>query len=163
MSSTQYMRALLADPTRLREFINENETGFISLLQGLLGEEDTPDTSQGYNSTSQAPEANRGSKSEKHPDPAVFNGNPSKWKEFKTQLRVKLVINADRYPTSQSRLAYGVSRLQGNPLNIITPRIVNGTIGFNDFVKGEDAPWGGWPIGRGLGRSIACTSVQPMD
>jgi hypothetical protein len=58
-------------------------------------------------------------KSEKHPDPPIFNGNPAQWREFKTQLEVKLTVNYDRYQTPQSRLAYTVSRLQGNSLNIV--------------------------------------------
>ena len=74
----------------------------------------------------------RESKSKKHPDPPIFSGNPTKWKEFKTQLRVKLMINADRYPTKQARLAYTTSRLAGNPLYLITPKINNGYISFND-------------------------------
>ena len=42
------------------------------------------------------------------------------------------MINADRYPTNQSRLAYTISRLTGNPLYLVTPKISNGYIGFND-------------------------------
>ena len=72
-------------------------------------------------------------KSEKHPDPPVFNGNLSQWREFKTQLRVKLTVNYDRFKTAQSRLAYTVSRLQGNPLHIVQPKIINGVIAFTDY------------------------------
>jgi hypothetical protein len=83
----------------------------------------TPDTS---------PTGGYRTKSEKHPDPPLFNGNVAKWREFKTQLKVKLQVNQDRYATPQSRLAYTVSRLEGNPLQIIQPKITNGVIVFGD-------------------------------
>ncbi len=128
---------LLQDPTKLQEVYEDDPGRFITLFQELLNRPSNSSLHETPNESTIPPETAEhyigSSKSEKHPDPPVFAGNPSKWKEFKTQLRVKLFVNADRYPTSQSRLAYCVSRLQGNPLNIITPRITGGQIGFNDY------------------------------
>ena len=42
------------------------------------------------------------------------------------------MINADRYPTNQSRLIYTISRLASNPLYLVTLKISNGYISFND-------------------------------
>ena len=42
------------------------------------------------------------------------------------------MINTDKYLTNQARLVYITSRLVGNPLYLITPKINNGYISFND-------------------------------
>ena len=135
--ATQQLQSLFSDPVQVREALEDNFEGFISRVQGLLNPEDpTPHTSSQTSMGATVPITREGfsreGKSEKHPDPPIFSGNPTKWKEFKTQLRVKLMINGDRYPTNQSRLAYTISRLAGNPLYLITPKINNGYISFND-------------------------------
>ena len=135
--ATQQLQSLFSDPVQVREALEDNFEGFISRVQGLLNpKEATPHTSSQTSMGATLPitrdGTSRESKSEKHPDPPIFSDNPIKWKEFKTQLRVKLMINADRYPTNQARLAYTTSRLAGNPLYLITPKINNGYISFND-------------------------------
>lgn len=55
--------------------------------------------------------------SNEHPDPAVFDGlDTSLLPDFILQMNVKLNINADRYPTRLSRIAYFVSRLASGAL-----------------------------------------------
>ena len=39
-------------------------------------------------------------KSERLPDPAIFDGSQDKLKEFLLKLRAKMMMNADRYPSS---------------------------------------------------------------
>ena len=137
MAAQQQLQSLFSDPLQVRGAIEDNFEDFVSRVQGLLNpDEPTPHASSQASMGATLPITREGpsreSKSEKHPDPPIFSGNPTKWKEFKTQLRVKLMINADRYPTNQSRLAYTISRLAGNPLYLVTPKISNGYIGFND-------------------------------
>lgn len=141
MASNQYddIMSILGDQHRLEELYQGNPIEFSALMRNILrftrnsqsfNEESTPDPDTTFNPE---PAISSSGKSEKHPDPPIFNGNPAQWREFKTQLRVKLTVNYDRYKTSQSRLAYTVSRLQGNPLHIVQPKIINGVIAFNDY------------------------------
>ena len=53
-------------------------------------------------------------RSEKHPDPKPFDGNPKDLDRFTSQLYVKLRMNADRYPTEEQRVGYAFSRLDGD-------------------------------------------------
>lgn len=123
---------LRATPEELAILFNQDVAHFTNLTRSLAQKVQEQATPQITPNTS-ATESYKAPKSEKHPDPPVFNGNITKWREFKTQLRVKLQINHDRYITPQSRLAYIVSRLEGNPLHIIQPRIINGVIQFSDM------------------------------
>jgi len=52
-------------------------------------------------------------KSEKHPDPKSFEGNPKDLDRFTSQLHNKLRMNADRYPTEDQKVGYAFSRLEG--------------------------------------------------
>jgi hypothetical protein len=124
------VQRLLLNPTELQQALATNPEGFTGYFQSLL---DQGLNHQASNSYTDPPTERSNVKSEKHPDPPMFTGIPSKWREFKTQLRVKLLVNRDRFATSQSRLAYTISRLQGNPLTIVTPRIIHGIIGFPDY------------------------------
>ncbi len=54
------------------------------------------------------------SKSERHPDPAAFDGNPKDLDRFTSQLYNKLRMNADRYPLEDQRVGYAFGRLEGN-------------------------------------------------
>src|SRR5665213_679904 len=134
------LQRILQDPALLQQELQNHPQRVTSFFQELLNRglnqsENTPTSSQNRANVDATPDAPsiHSTKSEKHPDPPIFSGSPTNWREFKTQLRVKLLINADRYPTTQSRLAYTVSRLQGNPLSIITPKIIRGVILFNDY------------------------------
>ena len=142
MATNSYndMMDILGDQARLEGLFHENPDEFSALMRNILrysnrGPSPVNGSTPTLESDPQEPETLTGTlgKSEKHPDPPIFNGDPIKWREFKTQLRVKLQVNRDRYKDSQSRLAYTVSRLQGNPLNIIQPKILNGKISFIDF------------------------------
>ena len=53
-------------------------------------------------------------KSEKLPDPLMFDGNQNDLYPFITKLRLKLSINHDRYPTEASKVSYGISHLNKN-------------------------------------------------
>ncbi|KAH0611508.1 uncharacterized protein H6S33_010773 [Morchella sextelata] len=58
-------------------------------------------------------------RSEKLPDPEVFKGDRDRERLhlFKQQMKIKLLGNADRYPTLQSKLSYAFSRLEGVAAN----------------------------------------------
>ncbi|KAH8147472.1 uncharacterized protein LAJ45_08629 [Morchella importuna] len=58
-------------------------------------------------------------RSEKLPDPKVFRGDRDRERLhlFKQQMRIKLLGNADRFPTLQSKLSYAFSRLEGVAAN----------------------------------------------
>ena len=56
-------------------------------------------------------------RSTKHPDPSSFGGDKAELRGWMTQLRIKLNINKDHYPTEQSKLAYALSRLKERALN----------------------------------------------
>ncbi|KAH8144377.1 uncharacterized protein LAJ45_11647 [Morchella importuna] len=58
-------------------------------------------------------------RSEKLPDTEVFRGDRDRERLhlFKRQMRIKLLGNADRFPTLQSKLSYAFSRLEGVDAN----------------------------------------------
>jgi hypothetical protein len=55
--------------------------------------------------------------SSEHPDPEPFDGStPSDISDFILQMKIKLHVNADRYPNPTSRLGYFISRLKSKAL-----------------------------------------------
>ena len=60
-------------------------------------------------------------KSEKIPDPAVFDGAKEKLNNFITDIRIKLNINADRYTSKKQRFGYIVSRTSNKAKNQLRP------------------------------------------
>jgi len=54
-------------------------------------------------------------KSERHPDPEPFLGENGDLDRFTSQLYNKLRMNADRYPTEETKVGYAFSRLKGPP------------------------------------------------
>lgn len=65
-----------------------------------------------------------GFKSEKFPDPERYAGERGdKLDQFIFKLESKLEVNADRYPTTESRLLYGYSRLTGKAAAQALPRM----------------------------------------
>ena len=60
-------------------------------------------------------------RSTKHPDPSSFGGDKAELRGWMTQLRIKLNINKDHYPTEQSKLAYALSRLKERALEQLQP------------------------------------------
>jgi retrotransposon gag protein len=70
-------------------------------------------------------------RSEKFPDPPMFNGTRKDLRPFVTKLRLKLSVNKDRFPTEESQVSYGIARLDGDAARTMDPFFRNGT--FNTF------------------------------
>jgi hypothetical protein len=60
-------------------------------------------------------------KSEKMPDPAVFDGAKEKLNDFITDMRIKLNVNADRYTSEEQRFGYVVFRTSGEAKDQLRP------------------------------------------
>lgn len=77
--------------------------------------------------------------SEKLPDPELYDGDKQKLRSWIYSLNVKLVGNADRYPTESDKIRYLVGRLTGKALNQVEPRVKeNGSPDFDtvrDLIK----------------------------
>jgi hypothetical protein len=75
-------------------------------------------------------------KSEKLPDPLMFDGNRNNLRPFVTKLRLKLLINYNRYPTKASKVSYGMSRLSKDAARTMDPFFRNGTfVNFEIFIS----------------------------
>ena len=73
-------------------------------------------------------------RSTKHPDPSSFGGDKAELRGWMTQLRIKLNINKDHYPTEQSKLAYALSRLKERALEQLQPYLEkDGNIALADM------------------------------
>ncbi|OOQ91102.1 hypothetical protein PEBR_01184 [Penicillium brasilianum] len=67
-------------------------------------------------------------KSTKMLDPPMFSdGKDVKFKDWKTEIKRKLLLNEDHYPTTAHQLAYINSRYEGKALRYISPRIQEDT------------------------------------
>ncbi|KAJ5666162.1 uncharacterized protein N7477_008610 [Penicillium maclennaniae] len=63
-------------------------------------------------------------KSTKMPDPPMLSdGKDVKFKAWKTEMRRKLLLNEDHYPTAAHQLAYVSSRCEGKALRHVNPRM----------------------------------------
>jgi hypothetical protein len=63
---------------------------------------------------SPAPSYIGGKRSTKMPDPPMFSdGKDVKFKDWKTEMKRKLLLNEDHYPTAAYRLVYVNSRCEG--------------------------------------------------
>lgn len=63
-------------------------------------------------------------KSTKMPDPLMFSdGKEVKFKDWKSEMKRKLLLNEDHYPTPAHQLAYVSSRCEGKALRHINPRM----------------------------------------
>lgn len=71
--------------------------------------------------------------SERLPDPEKFNGERKDLRRFVSQIKEKLTVNLDRFPTPQSRCAYVTSRLAGQPYSQILPYIQDGVCQLPDY------------------------------
>ena len=79
-------------------------------------------------------QSNKSQRSTKHPDPPLYGGDKSELRGWMTQLRIKLNINSDHYPTEQSKLAYALGRLKEKALEQLQPYLKeNGTIDLADM------------------------------
>lgn len=72
-------------------------------------------------------------RSERLPDPDKFEGERKDLRRFISQVKEKLNINRDRYPTPQSRMTYVTNRLKGVLYAQILPYIREGVCQLNDF------------------------------
>lgn len=53
----------------------------------------------------------------------MFDCNKTKLSEFVTKLRLKIIGNADRYPTTQEKLVYAANKLDGTAINYVMPYV----------------------------------------
>ena len=75
-------------------------------------------------------------KLEKLPNPPMFNGNWNNLRPFITKLRLKLLINYNRYPTKASKISYGMSCLNKDAVRTMDLFFRNGTfINFETFIS----------------------------
>lgn len=66
----------------------------------------------------------RTTKSEKLADIAKFDGSRDQIRGFVVQLRMKVqILNRDRFPTEQDKIAYAISRLEGEAMQQVLPHI----------------------------------------
>ncbi|KAH0611276.1 uncharacterized protein H6S33_010541 [Morchella sextelata] len=72
-----------------------------------------------------APASTPGQRSDKIPDPSKFDGIRSALRPFITQLRLKMIGNADRFTSTQQQLVYAINLLSGGALGQVMP-VVNG-------------------------------------
>jgi hypothetical protein len=73
--------------------------------------------------------------SERLPDPDRFTGQRDDLRRFVSQIHQKMLVNRDRFPTANSRMAYVTSRLNGTPYNQILPHIRDGVCQLEDYTK----------------------------
>lgn len=78
--------------------------------------------------------------SNSHPDPDKFFGDKSKLDLFITQLRTKLLVNADHYirlgtKTEQNKLSYSISRLGGDAFAHVKPYVDDGVISLPNVAR----------------------------
>jgi hypothetical protein len=71
--------------------------------------------------------------SERLPDPEKFSGDRKDLRRFVSQIQEKLIVNADRFPTPQSRMAYLTNRLTGVPYAQALPYIRYGVCQLSDY------------------------------
>lgn len=71
--------------------------------------------------------------SERLPDPDKFEGDRKDLRRFVSQIKEKMTVNYDRFPTSQSRMAYVTNRLKGAPYAQVLPYIHNGVCQLSDY------------------------------
>lgn len=68
-----------------------------------------------------APAPNNPARSDKIPDPLMFDRTRDKLRPFITQLRLKLANSQGRFATEQAKMAYTINRLEGRALAQIQP------------------------------------------
>ncbi len=61
--------------------------------------------------------------SERLPDPDKFDGTPADLRRFTTQIRRKMTVNQDRYPTPAARIAYIADRLKDAAYALALPHL----------------------------------------
>ena len=69
-------------------------------------------------------------RSASHPDPEKFDGTRDKLRPFLAQLRLKLEINEDHFPTDRQKVSYAISRLSGTAMDQVLPMMSAEKLGF---------------------------------
>jgi hypothetical protein len=83
------------------------------------------DTTKGTPTPLDSSPSEHSQRSEKLPDPDKFSGDKKDLRRFTMQIRQKMDVNADRYNTAKSRLAYVQGRLTGVAYAQVSPYIQN--------------------------------------
>ena len=111
----------------------------VGQLQGQVNELNTRLSTDPMPTSSIAPRddqnpmtAVRPEKSERHPNPELFDGNRRDLRPFVTKLRLKLSDNHDRYPTEEKKVNYSMSRLKGDAACTMDPFFRSGAFGTLD-------------------------------
>jgi len=66
----------------------------------------------------------------------MFNRNRNDLRPFVTKLRLKLLINYNRYPTEASKISYRMSRLNKDAARTMDPFFYNSTfVNFETFIS----------------------------
>lgn len=87
----------------------------------------------GAPASTDSPSATSAQLSERLPDPDKFEGDRKDLRRFVSQIKEKMIVNYDRFPTSHSRMAYVTNRLKGTPYAQILPYIHNGVCQLSDY------------------------------
>ena len=75
-------------------------------------------------------------KSEKFPDPPMYDGKRKNLRPFVSKLRAKLRRNHDRYPSDQDKVDYSMSRLEGDAARTMDPFYRSNTFHtLDDFIS----------------------------
>ncbi len=82
------------------------------------------------------------SRTDRLPDPPLFNGRRKDLPAFVRKLRYKLEGNADRYPNERSRLLYAHSRLEKDAVALIDPLMDKDIHNVDQLVTFLEATYG---------------------
>lgn len=69
----------------------------------------------------------------KLPDPRQFSGDRATLHHFTSQVRGKMEVNRDHFPTARHRVLYTISRLESSAYEILRPHIDNNLSTVHDF------------------------------
>jgi hypothetical protein len=101
---------------------NQRYKGMVDrLIQVPATPSPEPPQSRQGSPASQAPSG--GTRVAKLPDPTLFAGDRTVFDDWLVQIKNKLRGNADSYPSEDLKIIYVSSRLTGNALALINPRI----------------------------------------
>jgi hypothetical protein len=81
-------------------------------------------------------------KSDRLPDPLLFNGKRKDLPAFLRKLRYKLEGNSDRFPSERSRLLYAYSRLDRDVVTLIDSLMDKDISRVDQFVAFLEATYG---------------------
>lgn len=113
-----YLRDAGAYQTNLTRLCCKHEPTIATLERELLNT--NKQLVQALTTHTTSPQASR---SPKHPDPDKFNGNRAELEPFLAQLRTKLALNKDHFPSENMKIFYAISRLEGQAMRQVMPHI----------------------------------------